>query len=66
MHKGNIHATVCWLMEHSGGAILKPSDSTIIGGTSMTVLEVLGPRLPNPFAPPDWIMSSSLQFHCTL
>ena len=66
MHKGNVHATVRWLMEHSGGAILKPSDSAIIGGTSMTVLEALGLRLPNSFAPPGWIMSSSLQFHYTL
>ena len=43
-------------MERSGGGVLKPSDSTTIGGTSMTVLEVLGLKHPDPCAPTDWIL----------
>ena len=45
-----------WLTESSGGGVLKPSDSTTIGGTSMTVLEALGLKHPDPCAPPDWIL----------
>ena len=36
---GNMRIAVHWLMEHSGGGVLKPSDSTTIGGTSMTILD---------------------------
>jgi len=28
MLEGNVRAAVCWLTEHSGGGVLKPSDST--------------------------------------
>jgi len=45
-------ATVRWLTEHSGGGVLKPSNSTAIGGTSMTVLEALGLKHPDPCTPP--------------
>ena len=49
-------AAVRWLMERSGGGVLKPSDSTTIGGTSMTILEALSLKHPDPCAPPDWIL----------
>ena len=39
MLKNNVRAAVHWLMEHSGGGVLKPTDSTIICGTSMTVAD---------------------------
>ena len=42
MLEGNVFTAVCWLTEHCGGSVLKPSDSTTIGGNSMTVLEALG------------------------
>jgi len=41
MLEGNVRTAVCWLTERSGGGVLKPSDLTTIGGTSMTVLEAL-------------------------
>ena len=50
-----MRAAVHWLTEHSGDGVLKPSDSTTIGGTSMTVLEAMGLKHPDPCAPPDWI-----------
>ena len=56
MLEGNVHAGVCWLTERSSGGILKPFDSATIGGTSMTVLEALGLKHPDPCAPPDWIL----------
>ena len=51
-----MRTAVHWLTERSGGGVLKPSDSTTIGGTSMTVLEALGLKHPDPCAPPDWIL----------
>ena len=58
MLKGNVRAAVRWLTEHSGGGVLKPSDSTTIGGTSMTVLEALTLKHPDPCTPPDWVLPS--------
>ena len=51
-----MHAAIHWLMKCSDGGVLKPSNSTTIGGTSMTVLEALGPKHSDPCAPPDWIL----------
>ena len=56
MLKGNVCVAIHWLMECYGGDVLKLSDSTTIGGTSMTVLEALGFKHPDPRAPPDWII----------
>ena len=56
MLEGNVRAAVRWLTERSGGGVLRPSDSTTIGGTSMTVLEALGLKHPDPCAPPDCIL----------
>ena len=56
MLEGNVRAVVRWLMERSGGGVLKPSDSTTIGGTSITVLETLGLKNPDPCASPDLIL----------
>ena len=56
MLEGNVRAAVRWLTEHSGGGVLKPSDSTTIGGTSMTVLEALNLKHPDPCTPPDWVL----------
>ena len=56
MLEGNVRVAVRWLMERSGGGVLKPSDSITIGWTSMTVLEVLDLKHPDPCAPPDWIL----------
>lgn len=39
MLEDNVYATVCWLTEHSGGGLLKPSDSPTIDGASMIVSE---------------------------
>ena len=58
MLKGNVRAAVRWLTERSGGGVLKPSDSTIIGGTSMTVLEALNLKHLDPCTPPDWVLPS--------
>ena len=58
MFEGNIRAAVRWLTERSGGGVLKPSDSATIGGTSMTVLEVLGLKHPDPCTPLDWVLLS--------
>ena len=58
MLEGNVRAAIRWLTGHSGGGVLKPSDSATIGGTSVTVLEVLGLKLPDPFTPPDWVLPS--------
>ena len=52
MLEGNVHAAVRWLTECSGGGVLKPSDSTTIGGTSMTILEALNLKHPDPCTPP--------------
>ena len=41
MLEGHVRAAVRWLTENSGGGVLKPSDSTTIGGASMTVLEIM-------------------------
>ena len=51
-----MHAAVRWLTEHSGGGVLKPTDSTTIGGASMTVLEALNLKHPDPCTPPDWVL----------
>ena len=51
MLEGNVRAAVRWLMEHSGGGILKPTHSTIIGGTSMTVTDALGLEHLDPQVP---------------
>ena len=58
MLEGNVSAAVRWLTERSGGGVLKPSDSTTIGGTSMTVLEALNLKHPDPCTPPDWVLPS--------
>ena len=58
MLKDNVCVAIHWLMECYGGDVLKPSDSTTIGGTSMTVLEELGFKHPDPCVPPDWILPS--------
>ena len=58
MLEGNVRVAVRWLTERSGGGVLKPSDTATIGGTSMTVLEVLGLKHPDPCTPPDWILPS--------
>ena len=58
MLEGNVLAAICWLTEHSGGGVLKPSDSATIGGTCVTVLEVLGLKHPDLFTPPDWVLPS--------
>ena len=58
MLEGNVRAAVHWLTELSGGGVLKPSDTATIGGTSMTVLEVLGLKHPDPCTPPDWVLPS--------
>ena len=58
MLEGNVRAAVRWLTERSGGGVLKPSDTATIGGTSMTVLEVLGLKHPDPCTPPDWVLAS--------
>ena len=58
MLEGNVRAAVRWLTERSGGGILKPTDSTTIGGTSMTVVDPLGLKRPDPCVPPDWAMPS--------
>ena len=59
MLEGNIRAAVHWLTEHSGGGILKPTDSIIIiGGTSMTVTDALSLDHPNPQVPSDWTVPS--------
>jgi len=42
MLEGNVCAAMHWLTERSGGGVLKPSDSTTIGRTSMTVFDTLG------------------------
>ena len=39
MLEDNVYATVCWSTEHSGGGLLKPSDSPTIDGASMIVLK---------------------------
>ena len=46
-----MRAAVRWLSEHSGGGVLKPTDSTTIGGASMTILEVLNLKHPDPCTP---------------
>ena len=51
MLEGNVRAAVRWLTECSGRAVLRPSDSTTIGETSMTVLEKLSLKHPNPCTP---------------
>ena len=56
MLEGNVRAAVCWLKECSGGDVLKPSDSTTIGGISVTVLETLGLKHPDSCDPSDWIL----------
>ena len=58
MLEGNVRAAVRWLTERSGGGVLKPCDSTTIGGTSMTVLEALNLKHPDPCTPPDWVLPS--------
>ena len=58
MLEGIVRAAVCWLTERSGGGVLRPSDSTTIGGTSITVLEALGFKHPDPCTPPDWVLPS--------
>ena len=58
MLDGNVRAAVHWLTERSGGGVLRPSDSATIGGISMTVLEVLGLKYPDPSTPPDWVLPS--------
>ena len=58
MLEGNVRAAVHWLVEFSSGGVLKPSDSATIGGTSMTVLEILGLKYPDPCTPPDWVLPS--------
>ena len=44
--------------ERTAELFIKPSDSTTIGGTSMTVLVVLGLKHPDPCTPPDWVLPS--------
>ena len=58
MLEGNVRAAVRWLTERSGGGVLKPSHSTTIGGASMTVLEALNLKHPDPCTPPDWVLPS--------
>jgi len=58
MLEGNVCAAVRWLTEHSGGGVLKPSNLTTVGGTSMTVLEALGLKHPDSCNPPDWVLPS--------
>ena len=42
----------------SGDGFLKPFDSATIGCISMTILEVLGLKHPDPCTPPDWVLPS--------
>ena len=63
MLEGNVHVAVCWLMECSDGGVLKPSDSTTIGGTSMTVLEVLGLKHPELVLLPNGFCQLWLIYH---
>ena len=63
MLEGNVLAAVHLLTERSGGGALKPSDSATINGTSITVLEVLGLKHPDPSTPPDWILPSLDNLH---
>jgi len=58
MLEGNVRAAVRWLTERSGGGVLKLSNSTTIGGTSMTVLEALGLKYSDPCTPPDLVFPS--------
>ena len=58
MLEGNVRAAVRWLTERSGSPVLKPSDSVTINGSTMTVLDVLGLKHPDPCAPPDWVLPS--------
>jgi len=58
MLEGNVCAAVRWLTECLGGGVLKPSDSTTIGGTSMTVFDALGLKHPDPCVPPDYALPS--------
>ena len=56
--EGNVQAAVHWLMEDSGGGVLKPFNSTTSGGNSMTVLEALGLKYLTACGPPDWNLLS--------
>ena len=58
MLEGNVRAAVCWLTERSGRGVLRPCDSTTVGETSMTVLEGLDLKHPDPRTPPDWALPS--------
>ena len=58
MLEGNVRAAVRWLTERSGGGVLKPSDSTTIGRSSMTVFDALSLKHPDPCVPPDWAIPS--------
>jgi len=49
---------VHWLTEHLGGGVLKFSDSTTIGGMSMTVFDALGLKHPDPCVPPYYALPS--------
>jgi len=58
MLEGNVRAAVRWLIERLGGGVLKPTDSTTIGGTSITVFDPLDLKHPNPCVPPDYALPS--------
>ena len=58
MLEDNVCAAVRWLTECSGSGFLKPSDTATICDTSMTVLEALGLKHPDPCTPPDWVLPS--------
>ena len=51
-----MHAAVHWLMECSGGGVLKTSDSTNICVTFMTVIAAMGLKHLDLCAPPDRIL----------
>jgi len=63
MLEGDLRAAVQWLTEHSGGGVMKSSDMTEIslpdsGKTSISVIDALHLKHPNPCIPPDFALLS--------
>lgn len=63
MLEGNVRAAVRWLTERAGGGVLAFSDRTELtipgsGKTSMSVLDALHYKHPNPVDPPTSILPS--------